>query len=102
MCWPIFTHDEAPSADAIKTVVTALTFHAWRDVRFGSKADICSATEHVRFTPNSDRRSGHQRKSRSFGSRCGADIRYDPNFHLDRIRAVFAASIFPSVSTATP
>ena len=24
------------------------------DVRFGSKADICSATRHVRFTPNSD------------------------------------------------
>jgi hypothetical protein len=24
------------------------------DVRFGSKADICSAKGHVRFTPNSD------------------------------------------------
>jgi hypothetical protein len=24
------------------------------DVRFGSKADICAATSHVRFTPNSD------------------------------------------------
>src|SRR5262245_27478818 len=24
------------------------------DVRFGSKADICSAQAHVRFTPNSD------------------------------------------------
>src|SRR5262245_13010386 len=24
------------------------------NVRFGSKADICSATRHVRFTPNSD------------------------------------------------
>ena len=24
------------------------------DVRFGSEADICSATRHVRFTPNSD------------------------------------------------
>jgi hypothetical protein len=30
------------------------------DVRFGSKADICGATLHVRFTPNSDRKSGHQ------------------------------------------
>jgi hypothetical protein len=29
-------------------------------VRFGSKADICAATSHVRFTPNSDRESGHQ------------------------------------------
>jgi hypothetical protein len=28
------------------------------DVRFGSKADICSAKRHVRFTPNSDRESG--------------------------------------------
>ena len=24
------------------------------DVRFGSKADMCSASIHVRFTPNSD------------------------------------------------
>src|SRR5215471_7981306 len=30
------------------------------DVRFGSKADICVATSHVRFTPNSDRESGHR------------------------------------------
>jgi hypothetical protein len=28
-------------------------------VRFGSLADICSAKRHVRFTPNSDRKSGH-------------------------------------------
>src|SRR5262245_19504852 len=28
------------------------------DVRFGSKADMCGATSHVRFTPNSDRESG--------------------------------------------
>ncbi|MGB2649690.1 MAG: hypothetical protein WBC86_19135, partial [Pseudolabrys sp.] len=33
------------------------------DVRFGSKADICSAPSHVRFTPNSDRESKHQRTS---------------------------------------
>src|SRR5262249_52947589 len=30
-------------------------------VRFGSKADICGATSHVRFTPNSDRKSGYLR-----------------------------------------
>src|SRR5262245_28589798 len=30
----------------------------WPHVRFGSKADICSAIRHVRFTPNSDRKSG--------------------------------------------
>ena len=28
-------------------------------VRFGSEADICAATIDVRFTPNSDRESGH-------------------------------------------
>jgi hypothetical protein len=28
-------------------------------VRFGSKADMCGAPAHVRFTPNSDRESGH-------------------------------------------
>ena len=33
-----------------------------RDVRFGSKADICGATSHVRFTPDSDRESGLPRK----------------------------------------
>jgi hypothetical protein len=31
-------------------------------VRFGSKADICAATSHVRFTPNSDRESGFLHK----------------------------------------
>jgi hypothetical protein len=29
-----------------------------QDVRFGSKADMCNAKRHVRFTPNSDRKSG--------------------------------------------
>jgi hypothetical protein len=33
-----------------------------RDVRFGSKADVCVAKPHVRFTPNSDRESGHAAK----------------------------------------
>jgi len=28
-------------------------------VRFGSEADMCSAKGHVRFTPESDRESGH-------------------------------------------
>ena len=30
-----------------------------RSVRFGSKADICAAKSHVRFTPNSDHESRH-------------------------------------------
>jgi len=28
-------------------------------VRFGSKADMCGAPTHVRFSPESDRISGH-------------------------------------------
>jgi hypothetical protein len=32
------------------------------NVRFGSKADMCGAKGHVRFTPNSDRESGLPRK----------------------------------------
>ena len=35
------------------------------DVRFGSKADICAATSHVRFTPNSDRESGFPQQAMS-------------------------------------
>src|SRR5262245_26803926 len=34
-------------------------------VRFGSKADICAATSHVRFTPNSDRESEIPQKAMS-------------------------------------
>src|SRR5215510_2245709 len=32
------------------------------NVRFGSKADMCGAKRHVRFTPNSDRESGHYQR----------------------------------------
>jgi len=32
------------------------------DVRFGSKADMCAAKGHVRFTPDSDRESRHPHK----------------------------------------
>ena len=31
-----------------------------RDVRFGSKADMCSAKTHVRFASKSGRNSGHR------------------------------------------
>jgi hypothetical protein len=53
-------------------------------VRFGSKADICAAKRHVRFTPDSDRESGFPRKVMSALSpkadMCGAtsDIRFGP------------------------
>jgi len=36
-----------------------LYFAPRQDVRFGSEADMCGAKGHVRFTPNSDRESGH-------------------------------------------
>jgi hypothetical protein len=35
------------------------------NVRFGSKADMCSAKRHVRFTPNSDRESDAPTTTRS-------------------------------------
>src|SRR5262249_17882989 len=41
-------------SDALKGVIGS---HS--DVRFGSKADMCGAARHVRFTSNSDRESGH-------------------------------------------
>jgi len=36
-----------------------------RHVRFGSKADMCVAKRHVRFTPNSDRESEIPQKAMS-------------------------------------
>ena len=55
-----------------------------RDVRFGSKADMCIAMSHVRFTPNSDRESGFPQKVISAlppkADMCGAttDVGYGP------------------------
>src|SRR5262245_57305956 len=54
------------------------------DVRFGSKADICAAKSHVRFTPNSDRKSGLPQTVMSAlppkADMCGAtrDVRIGP------------------------
>jgi hypothetical protein len=54
------------------------------DVRFGSKADICAAKTHVRFTPNSDRKSGFPQKAMSAlpskADMCGAtrDVCFGP------------------------
>ena len=59
----------------------------WRvppNVRFGSKADICSATADVRFTLNSDRESGFLQKAMSAlppkADMCGAlgHVRFVP------------------------
>src|SRR5262245_52414317 len=46
------------------------------NVRFGSKADMCSAADDVRFTPNSDRKSRHPQNIMSallpIADMCGA------------------------------
>jgi len=58
--------------------------HSPRDVRFGSKADSCSAATHVCFAPNSDRESGLSQKARSAlplkADMCSANtnVRYGP------------------------
>jgi hypothetical protein len=52
------------------------------DVRFGSKADICAATSHVRFTPNSDRESEIPQKAMSALARkrtCAVQLAFDRN-----------------------
>ena len=54
------------------------------DVRFGSKADMCSARGYVRFTPNSDRECGFPQTVMSAlppkADMCGAgaDVRFGP------------------------
>ena len=45
-------------------------------VRFGSQADMCGATSHVRFTPNSDRESGFPQTVMSALPPKGVDVRY--------------------------
>jgi hypothetical protein len=58
------------------------------NVRFGSKADMCGALAHVRFTPNSDRKSGHAATVMSAlhlkADMCGANghVRYGPEADL--------------------
>src|SRR5262245_51726930 len=58
------------------------------DVRYGSKADMCSAQAHVRFTPDSDRESGFPRKVMSAlpptADMCGAtrDVRFGPKVDI--------------------
>src|SRR4029079_4449465 len=62
-----------------------------RDVRFGSKADICAATSDVRFTPNSDRESRHPQKVMSAlppkADMCSANtnVRYGPEADITNL-----------------
>jgi hypothetical protein len=61
------------------------------DVRFGSKADICAATGHVRFIPNSDRESEIPQKAMSAlpqkADMCGAtrDVRFGPEADIPSV-----------------
>ena len=61
------------------------------NVRFGSKADICSAKRHVRFTPNSDRESGFS-ETVMFASSSGAAGSRPPSIPR-AIRASSCASL---------
>jgi hypothetical protein len=48
-----------PRGSDNRIVATFTRAQKGADVRFGSKADMCSAIGDVRYTPNSDRKSGH-------------------------------------------
>src|SRR5262249_59442322 len=62
----------------------------WPHVRFGSKADMCSAKGHVRFASNSDRESGLPQPVMSAlppkADMCSAraDVRYGPKADIKR------------------
>src|SRR5262249_5843434 len=45
-----------------------------RDVRYGSKADICTALSHVRFAPKSGRRWGANVSVTQFGNLSSIDL----------------------------
>jgi len=61
------------------------------NVRFGSKADICAATSHVRFTPNSDCESEIPQKGMSAlppkADMCDAmtNVRFGPKADIERV-----------------
>src|SRR5262249_9578190 len=50
---------------SVESVGLYARFGSVTDVRFGSKADMCVAKRHVRFTPNSDRESEIPQKAMS-------------------------------------
>jgi len=59
-------------------------------VRFGSKADMCGAKEHVHLTPNSDRKSGLSQKVVSA-------LRTSGNWMLDGCQNYHLPVVFPFV-----
>jgi len=62
------------------------------DVRLGSLADICAAKSDVRFSPNSDRKSGFAHEVMSAlppkADMCGAtmDVRFGPKADIGAAR----------------
>jgi hypothetical protein len=56
-CSTALFHDAPPGRFTMS--LNFINFQRSRYVRFGSKADMCGAREHVRFTPNSDHKSRH-------------------------------------------
>ena len=76
------------------------------NVRFGSKADICSATADVRFTLNSDRESGFPQKAMSAlppkADMCGAlgHVRLSANSgHRNKNPSTLAGALFSRKSS---
>src|SRR5262245_3987340 len=58
----IFVHTGSPRASTDRASADSRSFMIWKVQPMSAldqKADICSATAHVRFTPNSDRESGY-------------------------------------------
>jgi hypothetical protein len=75
-------------------------------VRFGSKADMCSAKAHVRFTPDSDRESGLSQRIMSAlplkADMCGAiwDFRFGSEADTARgVTRYFLVYYFAGLST---
>jgi len=54
---------EEKASNRLKTSTLAGAGREGANVRFGSKADMCSAIADVRFSPNSDRKSRHAASS---------------------------------------
>ena len=79
--WKALKHPQRPK------VLCSATNQA--NVRFGSKADMCGALGHVRFTPNTDRESGFLQKVMSAlppkADMCSAtrDVRYGPEADIE-------------------
>jgi hypothetical protein len=73
------------------------------NVRFGSKADMCGAKGHVRFTPDNDRESGFPHKVMSAlpprADMCGAtwDVRFGPKADIRQLANVPAKSCLRAI-----